>query len=148
MKTLVILTVLDVALLLTAPLIALPMVAQTPFLLALAIASTALAPLVSAVLAIVLAIYFWRRRTRSAFALLAVAFGCAALARTNLLEFIFAPAQSADAVPIADLHDIRDSDMVIGVVLGGRARAYPVRYLAYHHMLNDQLGSVALLPTY
>jgi Protein of unknown function (DUF3179) len=34
------------------------------------------------------------------------------------------------------------------VVIGEQSRAYPVRYLAYHHMLNDQLGSTALLPTY
>jgi hypothetical protein len=38
--------------------------------------------------------------------------------------------------------------MVIGVEIGGQSRAYPVRYLAYHHMLNDELGSTALLPTY
>jgi len=38
--------------------------------------------------------------------------------------------------------------MVIGVTLGGESRAYPVRYLAYHHMLNDRLGPTALLPTY
>jgi hypothetical protein len=38
--------------------------------------------------------------------------------------------------------------MVIGVILGGQSRAYPVRYLAYHHMLNDRLGGTWLLPTY
>src|SRR5271165_2050507 len=144
MKTLLVATVLNVALLMTAPLIALPKVAQTPFLLAVAHATTALAPVASAALAVALAIYFWRRRSVSAFALLVVALGCTALARTHLLEFIFAPAQGADAVAVADFHDIRDTDMVIGVVVGvvggGRSRAYPVRYLAYHHMLNDQLG--------
>ncbi len=148
MRTLLVLTVADVALLMTAPVIALPPVDQTPFLLAVAHATTALAPIASAALAVGVAIYFWRRRTGSAFALLVVALGCAALARTHLLEFIFAPAHGAEAAPIADFNDIRDTDMVIGVVIGGRSRAYPVRYLAYHHMLNDQLGSTALLPTY
>jgi len=30
----------------------------------------------------------------------------------------------------------------------GETRAYPVRYLAYHHMLNDRIGETALLPNY
>jgi hypothetical protein len=38
--------------------------------------------------------------------------------------------------------------MIIGVAIGGQSRAYPVRYLAHHHMINDTLGPVALLPTY
>jgi hypothetical protein len=45
-------------------------------------------------------------------------------------------------------HDVRDNDMVLGVSIEGHTRAYHVRYLANHHMLNDQLGATALLPTY
>jgi len=41
-------------------------------------------------------------------------------------------------------NDIRDTGMVIGVVGGGRSRAYFVRYLAYHHILNEQLGQTEL----
>ena len=70
------------------------------------------------------------------------------MARVNLLEQIFAGASNARFANIADFHDIRDTDMVIGVTIDGQSRAYPVRYLAYHHMLNDRLGSAELLPTY
>jgi len=53
-----------------------------------------------------------------------------------------------ETAAIGEFHDVRDTDMVIGVVIGTQSRAYPVRYLAHHHMLNDRLGPVALLPTY
>lgn len=38
--------------------------------------------------------------------------------------------------------------LVLGVVLEGRARAYPVRLLAYHHFVSDVLAGVPVLPTY
>ena len=70
------------------------------------------------------------------------------LSRVNLLEWMFAPAREATIGKAPDFHDVRDSDMVIGVTIDGASRAYPVRYLAFHHMLNDRLGWTALLPTY
>ena len=73
---------------------------------------------------------------------------CAGLSRVNYVEWMFAPALDARTAEIGEFHDIRDDDMVIGVTIGGESRAYPVRYLAHHHMLNDRLGATALLPTY
>ena len=54
------------------------------------------------------------------------------------------------AFDIAHIMDAAGADRaaLIGVSIGGVTRAYPVRYLAFHHMLNDQLGRVMLLPTY
>jgi len=40
------------------------------------------------------------------------------------------------------------SDRVIGVVIGGAARAYPLRLLAWHEAVNDTLGGRPLLVTY
>lgn len=40
------------------------------------------------------------------------------------------------------------STLVLGVVLGGEARAYPLRLLAYHHRVEDQLGGEPILATY
>jgi hypothetical protein len=148
MKLLIALTILDVALIIAPPLVALPPVNQTPAMLAIAHLTQTLAPITSMLLAALAAIQLWRRRTWSAAALLAVALICVVLSRVNLLERIFAPARDAQTAAIASFHDVRDTDMVIGVVIGDQTRAYPVRYLAYHHMLNDQLGSTALLPTY
>jgi hypothetical protein len=39
-------------------------------------------------------------------------------------------------------------DRVIGVVLGGQARAYPVRLLNWHEVLNDTLGGIPIVVTY
>ena len=148
MILLIALTIMDVALILLPPVVALPPVNQTPQMLAAAHVAQALAPIASLLLAALAAIQLWHSRTWRAVVLLVVAIICFALSRVNLLERIFAPARDAQTAAIASFHDVRDTDMVIGVVIGQQTRAYPVRYLAYHHMLNDQLGSTALLPTY
>ena len=38
--------------------------------------------------------------------------------------------------------------LVLGVVDGARASAYPIRLLAYHHLAVDDQGNAHLLPTY
>ena len=148
MKLLIALTILTVALILAPTIVALPPINQTAAMLAAAHLAQTLAPVVSLLLAAIAAIVLWRRRTWSTGVLFAVALICVTLSRVNLLERVFAPARDAQVAAIGDFHDIRDTDMIIGVVIGSQSRAYPVRYLAYHHMLNDQLGSTALLPTY
>ena len=40
------------------------------------------------------------------------------------------------------------SDRVVGVVLGGEARAYPLRVLNWHEVANDTLGGVPVAVTY
>ena len=39
-------------------------------------------------------------------------------------------------------------DVVMAVRVGPEARGYPVRIMAYHHVLNDDLGGVPLVITY
>ncbi len=39
-------------------------------------------------------------------------------------------------------------DRVIGVAMGNEARAYPIRILNYHEIVNDQLGGQAIAVTY
>ena len=129
-------------------LVAIPTLTQTPALLAFGHTAGVWAPALSLVAAALLAFRLWRARTWGAWALLGVTLICAWLSRVNMLEWMFSPAPEAEAVEAAQFHDIRDSDMVLGVSIGGRSRAYPVRYLAYHHMLNDRLGDTWLLPTY
>ncbi len=36
-------------------------------------------------------------------------------------------------------------ELVIGVAVGGEARAYPVRYLRWREMVNDEVGGVPIL---
>ena len=148
MKLLLWLSVLNLALIVTPLLVALPPVKQTPAMLAAAHLAGTLAKFTSVALAILVARWLWRERTWRGLALLAVTLACAVLSQINLLEWVFPAARAAETAAIGEFHDVRDTDMVIGVVIGGQSRAYPVRYLAYHHMLNDRLGPTALLPTY
>jgi hypothetical protein len=44
--------------------------------------------------------------------------------------------------------EIGDRERVFGVSLGGEHRAYPLRYLSWHEMLNDTVGGVPLTVSY
>jgi hypothetical protein len=50
----------------------------------------------------------------------------------------------------ADQAEIGDSDMVMGVVINGEARAYPLNYMngPYNEIVNDQLGGVPITPSW
>ncbi len=50
----------------------------------------------------------------------------------------------------AAVHDVKldDDDKLIVVKIGGSARAYPIREMAYHHVVNDVVGGTALAATY
>jgi hypothetical protein len=39
-------------------------------------------------------------------------------------------------------------EQVIAVKIGDAARAYPIRSMSYHHVVNDTLGGVPLAATY
>ena len=41
-----------------------------------------------------------------------------------------------------------DSTVVVAVSLGGQTKAYPVRYIVYHHQVQDEVGGKPLLITY
>jgi len=40
------------------------------------------------------------------------------------------------------------TDKVVGVVLGGAARAYPLRVLVWHEVVNDTVGGIPIVVTY
>jgi len=147
-KALFILVLVNLALTLGPPILAIPMIRHTPAMLAVAHAAGRIAPFASAVSALLAVAIVFRWRRPLSWVALALIFACVAVSRVSIFEWLFAPAGAAQLAAIAQFQDIRDSDMVIGVTLGDESRAYPVRYLAYHHMLNDRLGPIALLPTY
>ena len=39
-------------------------------------------------------------------------------------------------------------EKVIAVKIGGAVRAYPIRNISYHHVINDVLGKVAIVATF
>lgn len=43
---------------------------------------------------------------------------------------------------------VPDSSIVIAIQINGEAKAYPIRFLAYHHQVRDTVGGEALMITY
>jgi len=106
------------------------------------------------VVALVLAAFLFRRPTRwlgriALVAVVVLALGAAWLGRQNHFEWMFGPLHRP---AYARIHDasafVDDADMVIAVEVRGDAVAYPVRQMAYHHLLNDQVGGVPVVSTY
>lgn len=55
---------------------------------------------------------------------------------------------SPSRVSAQDADYLKDEDPVFGIVLGGEARAYPLRILDWHEMVNDQVGGVPFTLAY
>ena len=51
-------------------------------------------------------------------------------------------------VAVADLEDIKGTEPVIGLVVNGQARAYPLRVLMWHEIVNDEIGGVPVSVTF
>jgi hypothetical protein len=75
--------------------------------------------------------------------------GMALLAQVNVFELMFQPMRDARFVPAAEAV-YEPETMVMAVRLGPKqeARAYPIRILAYHHLLNDVVAGEPIVSTY
>ncbi len=51
-------------------------------------------------------------------------------------------------VPVSEMHDMGPMEPVIGLVINGDARAYPLRILTWHEIANDVVGGVPVVVTY
>ena len=69
-------------------------------------------------------------------------------ARQNHFEWTFNPLPNADYARVSEASFVADSDMVMTVELNGEAVAYPVRQMAYHHVINDVVGGKPITATY
>ena len=79
---------------------------------------------------------------------LALTVAMAWMARQNHFEWMFAPLPDRGFVRAADAGFVRPDDMVLAVRLGGDPVAYPVRQLAFHHLVEDAVGRVPIVATY
>jgi hypothetical protein len=43
-------------------------------------------------------------------------------------------------VSAAQAHFLADDEYVLGLTVNGESRAYPTRIMAWHHIVNDQIG--------
>ncbi len=89
-----------------------------------------------------------RRLQRAGLALAALlVLACAVLARMNIYEHIFHPIERAQFSPALQ-SPLDGAEQVIAVRINDVARAYPIRSMSYHHMVNDTLSGVPIIATY
>lgn len=69
-------------------------------------------------------------------------------ARQNHFEWMFKPLPNAGFAKVNDAGFVSEDDMVLAVELNGDAAAYPVRQIAYHHVVQDTIGGIPVLVTY
>jgi hypothetical protein len=51
-------------------------------------------------------------------------------------------------IPASQATSLRPDDLVVSVTVEGRTRAYPLRILVHHEIVNDQIGTQAFAVTY
>jgi hypothetical protein len=69
-------------------------------------------------------------------------------ARQNHFEWMFHPLPDPTYAPATLVQSVDDRDMVVAVEIGGDAVAWPVRQMAYHHIVQDKVGGVPVVSTY
>jgi hypothetical protein len=127
---------------------------QSPLALWLTMAIRQRAPLpalVAALLCMVLTLILWRTASRwhrvvLAVVMLLVAFS-ATMTRLNYFEWMFHPVRQPGFESIANTK-LESGEMVLALDFNHDARAYPVREMAYHHIVNDVVGGVPVAVTY
>jgi hypothetical protein len=127
---------------------------QAPRALVVAMNVTQRAPLwtlIAAVAALASALLLWDRvqwKGRTAIVLgLVLVVGSAAMSRIDYFEWMFHPIPAAGFTS-ADQTKLAPSEMVMAVHFGDQQRAYPIREMAYHHVLNDTVAGTPIVVTY
>ena len=85
------------------------------------------------------------RVAASACAFLVVLFGI--LSRFNIYERMFHPLDRP-SFSLASTAKLDGGEEVVAVNIGETARAYPIRILSYHHIVNDVVGGTPIVATY
>ncbi len=101
---------------------------------------------------LVLSMYLWRAArwwTRGFLVvLLLISLMPAWASRQNHFEWMFKPIANPEYSRAVEASGLADSDMVMAVEINGEAAAYPIREMAYHHIVEDIVGGVPLAATY
>ncbi len=105
-----------------------------------------------AALAVLAAISLRRRRTWLSLlgfaGVLTLAIAAAWFARQNPFEWMFNPLPRPQFVAAAQASFVDPNDLVLAVSADGDAAAYPIRQMAYHHLVNDRIGRTPAVVTY
>lgn len=127
---------------------------QAPSALVLAMSLRQRAPwgtLIAAIICAIFALVLWqggnlRRKIVICSVLFLVAFS-AVMSRLNYFEWMFHPVDSPQFESEA-ASKLDAGEMILAVRFGGDARAYPIRQMAYHHILNDVVNGTPVAVTY
>jgi hypothetical protein len=69
-------------------------------------------------------------------------------ARQNHFEWMFKPLDASAYVAADKVDFVADDEMVLAIEVKGDAVAYPIRQLAYHHVVQDTVGGLPVVSTY
>lgn len=127
---------------------------QTSSTLALAMALRQRAPwgtIAAALVCLLFAFILWQvssrwRKIAIALVMVLVVFS-AVMARVNYFEWMFHPVESPQFESESQ-SKLGKGEMILAVRFGNEARAYPIREMAYHHVLNDVVEGVPIAVTY
>jgi Protein of unknown function (DUF3179) len=109
--------------------------------------------LIFAATGVALLLYLWRGARRwwrkaALVVALMLTFTATWFARQNHFEWMFNPLSKSAYAKASEAAFVADTDMVLGVEMKGEAVAYPVRLMAYHHLVQDVVGGTPLVATY
>ena len=113
-----------------------------------------LATIIAFTLCVLLAGMLWRGTRRwwriPLVAAPVIAAGAALLARFNHFEAMFEPLPIPQFAATRDVDFITNEsrDMVLAVEHEGDAVAFPVRQMAYHHVVQEDVGGIPVVATY
>lgn len=131
-----------------------PFVPEDPHALAFALGLRPLAPWITlfcVAILILLSVSTWKRTRFLGHATLLLATLVAVVslfaARVNIFERMFHPNPAPSFAPVSQ-SVAEPGAMVLAVSVNGQARAYPIRYLGYHHIINDTVGGQPIAITY
>lgn len=133
-----------------------PFAPQTERDLAISFALRNWSPIITVaglILSLILAFIIWRNSAHwwgKTFIVLPLALIvlCTWFARQNHFEWMFNPLKNSAYVKIPEADFVKDSDVVMAVKINGEAVAYPVRLIAYHHIVQDVVGGQPITATY
>lgn len=102
---------------------------------------------------VALIVFLWRNSKRwfakaFLFLPLVVILPCVWFARQNHFEWMFNPLAQTTFAAAAETDFVADDDMVLAVKINNEAVAYPVRQMAYHHIVQDVVGGQPITATY
>ena len=127
---------------------------QTPAALAMGMALRQRAPwptLAAALVCFAFTLIMWRaaspwRTIFLACVMVLVGFS-AVMTRVNYFEWMFHPVDTPQ-FESASASKLDKGEMILAIRYGSDARAYPIREMAYHHVLNDVVAAVPVAVTY